>query len=177
LNLREQDPLGVSRSKPRSIPVPSFEAGGNESSPIVKTTAAFKNPYASSRKHAMEATPSIEPTLRRDGAQEDLASVVLGRPSQRLKPPEPNASDGDTISSEPPDASARKYRARNFRNSLQFGCTLEVLNYDTLDNDGDVAAGAVSKASTDTRVDDAVHEDDDVLNFVAFPSSSSKTPE
>lgn len=195
LPVRDQDPLGVSRSNPRSLPVPSLippiAMDWNEASSTPKTSLPFKNPYASSRKHAMETISNCntpcdgnEPTVRRGRTQEDLAAVVLGRPSQRLKHHEQDASIGDAFLAEPSDSSSRKNRARTFRNSLQFGCTLEVLNYDTVDNDGDAAAGAVSTAAAETRqqrheVDDsgAILEDEDFLNFVAFPSSTRKTPE
>jgi hypothetical protein len=196
LNVREKDLLGASRPKPRSFPlpplVPPIEAGRNEADPIAKAPASFKNPYASTRKHSMEATSNCNvpcnntsSSFSRDQTQEDLAAVVLGRPSQRLKQQLPDAGHVDAVGVEVlVDESARKNRACNFRSSLQFGCTLEVLNYDSMDNDGDAAAGAVSKSTAEARqydraVDDSsdVLEDEDFLNFAAFPSSSRNTPE
>jgi hypothetical protein len=166
---------------------------------------ALKNPYATSRKRSTEAPPD---SMKKGVNNQDLADIVLGRPTQRQKQQEQDEGVG-TISTRQEllqDPFSRKYRSRIYRDRLQFGCTLEIhTNADTNNTempivpagateeclDGDTAAGAVSSETTfeqsSTPNTDSMpatchesclgnnvdlHDDDeDILNFVAFPLS------
>ena len=168
------------------------------------------NPYATSRKRSAVAVLDAQP-LDSDHCRQDMASTVLGRPTQPHDATKSSMTQHDTEST-----SRKNHRRRAYRDRWEFGCSLEIgtttdpcVNDATSQSiarnivsttdcyDGDTAGGAavdrlassndqgplsatpplfdpIHQNVRDTESNNVPDDDDDLLSFVAFPTSHGR---
>lgn len=99
-----------------------------------KGSLGVQNPYATSRKRSVETARDIH-HVDSNHRRQDLASIVLGRPTQ--------SHSGTMISTTPMEhdqASRKNHRRRVYRNRWEFGCSLGIRTTTTTDTCGDATA-------------------------------------
>lgn len=85
------------------------------------TTGSVQNPYATSRKRTADTAPDarhVNPTNHR---RQDMASIVLGRPTQPLHTPIIS-----TASNNHESMSRKNHRRRVYRDRWEFGCSVGI---------------------------------------------------